>query len=124
MKKTKLVWRLSNRPTPAEVAELLTQEIINKEEAREILFSEETDEDRDKKSLESEIKFLRELVDKLSEDRSQIITTIKEVQVPYIKYPWYPQYQIWCGGAGGTGTAYYSNTALNSNSSFSSINTF
>jgi hypothetical protein len=75
MKKTKLVWRLGERPTSEELRNLISDEIISKEEARKILFNEETQEDRDKKSLEEEIKFLRKLVEKLSNSRQ----TIKEV---------------------------------------------
>jgi len=69
MKKTKLVWRLGERPTSEELRNLISDEIISKEEARKILFNEETQEDRDKKSLEEEIKFLRKLVEKLSNSR-------------------------------------------------------
>ena len=64
--KMKLNWRLSKLPTPDEVRELVKDKVITQDEAREILFSQETEEERDKNSLESEIKFLRELVDKLA----------------------------------------------------------
>jgi len=93
--KTKLVWRLGNRPTVEDINTLISTTIITKDEAREILFNSETDEDRDKKSLQSEIKFLRELVQKLSTNRSQIITTIKEVEVPYKRWDWYRPYCNW-----------------------------
>ena len=90
MKKTNLVWRLSNRPTADEIVELRAQEIITKEEARELLFNQETEEERDKKSLQSEIKFLRELVDKLSNSKlSTIVETIRYVEKPYYKHDWY-----------------------------------
>ena len=54
----KIVWRLSKLPTADELRELVKDKIITQEEAREILFNLETEEERDKKSLESEIKFL------------------------------------------------------------------
>ena len=77
---TKLKWRLSSLPTPDEVRALVIDEVITKDEAREILFSSETEQERDKKSLEAEIKFLRELVEKLSNQQStKIIETIKYI---------------------------------------------
>lgn len=93
---TKLKWRLANRPTPAEVIALKEAGLLKDDEAREILFSLETDEDRDKASLQEEIKFLRQLVKDMAVTRQQIITTIKEVEKPYINYPWYGSYQAYC----------------------------
>ena len=93
----KIVWRLKETPTSENLRELARDGILSKDEAREILFSSETEEDRDKKSLESEIKFLRELIEKLSE-RSRIVEVIKEVRVPYYQHPWYQPYEYWCGG--------------------------
>ena len=60
-KKTFMRWKFKNLPNAAEVAELVKQAIITKNEARTMLFAQEEIEDgeRDKKSLESEIKFLR-----------------------------------------------------------------
>ena len=124
-KKNKIVWRLREQPTPDSLKDLVKEEILSKEEAREILFSSEGQEDRDKKSLESEIKFLRELVEKLSNNRSQIITTIREIEVPYRRYPWYEPYGTWCSRYEDTsGTLIYdgSNIALSQN--FSDIKTF
>lgn len=95
--KERLIWRLANRPTVNEINDLITSEVISKDEARGILFSSETEEDRDKKSLEAEIKFLRQLVENLSENRTKIVETIRNVYVPYQKYEWYKPYQVWCG---------------------------
>lgn len=90
-----LKWRLSKLPTVQELEGLVVSKIITQEEARQILFTSETEEDRDKKSLESEIKFLREMVEKLS-NRSQIVEVIKEIQPIYRNYPWYDPYRAWC----------------------------
>ena len=96
--KTRNVWRLANRPTSEDVVKLLNSGIITKDEAKEILFNVEEEAERDKKSLESEIKFLRELVEKLSKGSpTQIIETIRYVEKPYIQYPWYQPYVVWCG---------------------------
>lgn len=104
----KLKWRLSKLPTSEEVSKLVNDKIITKEEAREILFTEETQEKIEEDNLKSEIKFLREIIEKLS-NRSQIIETIKTIQIPYIQTPWYGNYQVWCTS---NGVQNYSNTSL------------
>ncbi|MES2409551.1 MAG: hypothetical protein V4509_04625 [Patescibacteria group bacterium] len=91
---TKLKWRLSKLPTPEEVRELVKDQILTKEEAREILFNPENEVDTE--ALEAEIKFLRQLVERLSTSKSQIIETIRYVERPYVNTPWYPRYQVWC----------------------------
>lgn len=140
---TKLKWRLSKLPTSEEVRDLVKDKIITLEEAKEILFSSETEEERDKDSLKEEIKFLRELVEKLS-DKKSITETVKVIEHHYNQYPWYQPYYYWttCGGsslvagnctAGSSGTTYLnSGIATNSVSTyctsndenFSQINTF
>jgi len=93
----KLIWRLSKLPSVEELQSLVKDKIITQDEAREILFKSETDEDRDKDSLQSEIKFLRDLVDKLANHSSYKITeVIKEVYRPYERWPWYKPYEV-CG---------------------------
>ena len=96
--KTNLKWRLSKLPEPLELLKLVESKIITQDEAKAILFKQEDEEDRDKQSLESEIKFLRELVEKLSQNSNQIITTIKEIEMPiYTKQNWYNSYKLWYG---------------------------
>ena len=129
----KIVWRLKEQPTSESLQGLVKNGILTKEEAREILFSSETEEDRDKKSLESEVKFLRELVEKLSK-RSQIVEVIKEIRVPYYHNLWYQPYQDWCGITYDTSVSTTTNagemsltggiTGANCLSNFSSISTF
>ena len=89
-KNTKLVWRLGKLPSVEELRELVKDKIITNEEAREILFSSETEETRDQKSLEAEIRFLKELLTAISTTKSQMFETIKYVEKPYYKqWPWY-----------------------------------
>jgi hypothetical protein len=139
-KTMKLNWRLSKLPTPEEVSKLVNDKIITHDEAREILFSSEEVEERDKKSLESEIKFLREIIERLSNDKNRIVEVIREVEKPiYIKTPWWNDYYTWCGGTtyynatstptfGVTNTAYSLNsldcTSTPSRDSFTAIKTF
>jgi len=132
-----LKWRLGKLPTVEELLNLLNAKLITEAEAKAILFSSETEEDRDKKSLESEIKFLRELIEKLSQDRTKVIEVIKEVYKPYYNYQWCRPYQIWCGTqdlsrASTTNAVYYGLgttdstqvATVNTQSKFSDIKTF
>lgn len=128
----KLKWRLSSLPTPSELRELVKDKIITQEEAREILLTSEDIDERDKKSLESEIKFLRELVETLS-TKSSIVESIRYIQGPYQSYPWYQGYYTWCSGTSGSvgcitassGTTLTSSTgSVITDSSFTDIKTF
>src|SRR3990167_6769362 len=94
-----LKWRLGKLPSPLEVSTLVNDKIITQEEAREVLFKTETEEDRDTEGLKSEIKFLRELVDKLAKHSTyEIIKVIKKVNEPYRQWPWYQPYYTWTSG--------------------------
>lgn len=95
---TKIKWRLGKLPDPSEVTLLLKEGVLTKDEAREILFSQVTEEDRDKESLQQEIKFLRELVNKLS-NRYDIVQQIRYIEKPYITTPWWSGYQTYCNTA-------------------------
>lgn len=107
--KNKLVWRLGKLPSVEELLKLVNDKIITNEEMRDVLFNSETEEEVDKKSLEGEIKFLRELVTKLS-TKSQIIETVRTIQPTYISQPWYTPYVTWCSSGTG-GTASYTTTS-------------
>lgn len=96
-KKKVLKWRLSNLPTVEQIQGLVNCKLITQEEARSILLSEEMVEDRDEKSLKSEIKFLRELVEKLS-NSGNIVKYIETIRTPYYNYDWFQPYYYWCGG--------------------------
>src|SRR3990167_9014636 len=129
----RIIWRLKTPPSPEEVRELVKDKIITQEEAREILFSQESEEERifeSEVSLRAEIGFLRKLVEKLA-SRTKIIETIREVQVPYTRYQWYPVYQTWCEtNLPATTSDYWTCSVTNTGSvtntsmSFSDIKTF
>lgn len=91
----KIVWRLRELPDAQEIAELVKDGILSKDEAREILFSHETEETREKKDLEDEIKFLRSLIEKLS-SRTTIVEHIRKIEDPWRKHLWYQPYDAWC----------------------------
>ena len=112
-----LKWRLSKLPTSEEVTKLVNDKIITKEEAREILFNEVEEEEQTLEDAKKEIKFLKELVEKLG-TRTQIIENIRYIQEPYYKYTWITPYVTWCGGnsigtytSGGTSTMYLTGNA-------------
>ena len=92
----KILWRLKESPTTENLRELVKDKILTADEAREILFSSVEESERDIESLKSEIKFLREIVQSLSQNRSQIVTTIEKIVPIYKQFPWYRQYDIWC----------------------------
>jgi len=78
----------------------MDKKLITKEEAKKILFNSEIEETGGGENLKSEIKFLRELVEKLSKGtRTELIETIRYVDKPYYQYPWWKQYEVWCGGS-------------------------
>jgi len=85
--------------------ELVSSGILTKDEAREILFNETEESERSVESLKQEIKFLRELVEKLANSQ-KVITTIREIEVPiYRQYPWWRPYEVWCSYGGQTYTS-------------------
>ena len=90
-----LKWRLEKLPTVSDLSTLLEQKIITEEEAKQILFTQSELGQRDEKSLKEEIRFLKKLVENLSESRTHIIKTIESVQVPYIDKGWYQPYTGW-----------------------------
>lgn len=125
-KKETLKWRLSKLPTSDEVLALIKDGVITKEEGKAILFSTESEEERDEASLKAEIKFLRELVEKLANKQTdRIVETIRLVQKPYYGYGWYKPYDQYVFGSS-SGSLLASGTALNNavNCAFSEIKTF
>lgn len=76
-------WRLKQLPTAEGVSKLVEQKIITPEQAKELLFSKPEDPDLEKTALKEQVKFLLELVEKLSHHQrgitlvpySQTITT-------------------------------------------------
>jgi polyhydroxyalkanoate synthesis regulator phasin len=120
----KIVWRLKEQPTAEMLRDLVASGILNKEEAREILFNLQEETERDNESLKQEIKFLRELVEKLASIQ-KVVEIIREIEKPYCPKPWYNPYKYWCANdnillcTNGNDTA--DNTSF---TSFSSIKTF
>lgn len=90
-----LKWRLGKLPTPDEVSALVKGDLLTKDEAREILFKVEDDNTREVDSFKEEIKFLRGLVEKLSNGQTNTIHTyITEKSYP--QWNWYQPYASWC----------------------------
>jgi len=102
-KNTKLVWRLGKLPSVEEIKTLIDNKIISQEEAREILFNQEKEENRDKEDLKNEIKFLRLMVEKLAQNRQQVIKVIEATELPFRKFRWITPYIDWkIGGDSGS----------------------
>ena len=101
-----LVWRLKEQPTTEKLRELVKDEIITKDEARDILFNK-VDNDERVKSLKEQVEFLEKVVKALSEKG----TTINNF--PAITY--YPKHpvQYWHTTLTGTsGTTYTSGIGI------------
>lgn len=111
----KIIWRLKEQPTSEMLRELVKDNILTKEEAREILFNLEEQTDRDVESLKSEVKFLRELVEKLA-NAQKVVEIIREIEKSYHPYPWWNPYWTW--------TQTTSNYNATTTSNFSDIKTF
>lgn len=137
--KRNILWRLREQPTTDSLRELVMDKILTINEAREILFSmieaSGQSDGRDNANLKSEIKFLRDLVEKLSKNNTQIVEVIKEIRVPYYHQPWYTPYYTWTTGLSntitGTGGVSFStaasgttDTTANSAGNFNEITTF
>lgn len=92
MKKT-LKWRLAELPTGDEIAQLVEQQVISKDEARDILFNEEKEDSNKLAALKEEVKFLRELCDTLASKSNGWTTIIREYHDYKPRYPvWYQTY--------------------------------
>lgn len=113
-KKTTLKWRLADRPSVNDVATLLVQDLVTKDEAREILFSAETQEIKELSDLQEEVKFLRGLVDKLAKPQVQtVIREVERLKPSYWQYDWYkPYYTLANTWVTTTGVAGINNGAL------------
>lgn len=90
--KKKLNWRLSELPNASEVADLVEQEVITKDEARDVLFKTEDERNKDEevKALREQVKFMEKVVDALTRNKHTTITYT----------PSYPSYWRWTPGTG------------------------
>jgi hypothetical protein len=87
-----LRWRLSQLPTGGEIADLVEQGVITKDEAREILFSTPDKQDEDKVSdLKAEIKFLKEVIGQLTKTSTTFVT-VPGTYYRYNTQPWFTGY--------------------------------
>lgn len=82
-----LKWRLRELPTGDEIAQLVEQGVITKEEARDLLFSDGNDTQEENKALKEQIKFQQETIDKLIDklNSSNAYWTIHHTYTP--RYP-------------------------------------
>lgn len=121
MKNKQLKWKLGKLPSPSELVELVNAKLLTQEEAKEILFDRE-----DVSALKSEIEFLRKLVDKLSESKTETVKVIEKEIHHYKKEPWYQPYSTWCNGNGyysTSGTVYLNGNVTNANNTLTTLTT-
>lgn len=127
----KIIWRLKESPTAEKLSILVKGNLLTREEAREVLFNLTEESERSVESLKEEIKFLREIVDQLSQSKSKVVEIIREVGTPYKRWDWVPRYIDWCGTGITDSNVTFTNSDLSvgsnlttSSSNFSDINTF
>ena len=124
-----LIWRLGKLPTPQEVSTLINDKVITKDEARDILFRTEEVEEEKPEDLKAQVKFLKEVIEKLSnKDYTRVKEIIVEYKPSYSGVYWYGPYNGWattCQGASGlvitggnsttTGVSTYATVTSNGN---------
>lgn len=110
----KMVWRLKDLPTGDEVAALVEQGVLSKDEAREILLRDEEEENKDEKvkALKEQIEFLQKVVDALTRRQYTTITYTPTYPVTY-----------WSGWSGTLGSGVVTCYASSTGSSIMSLNT-
>lgn len=101
----KLVWRLSEKPSGDVINRLVERQIITKEEARDVLFSED---EQPKKAtpneiddVKKEVELLREIVLALASKRDAATVIYKYVD--RWPYTWTQPYVTYCSSNGGAG---------------------
>jgi len=101
MKKKKeekiLKWRLKDKPTVDDVTQLLDKGLLSKDEARQIILDETDIKHSDILALQDEIKLLRELVLKISEQNSRLqVIKIIERNIDNVPFRWTQPYTVYC----------------------------
>lgn len=81
---------MSTKPTVDEVVKLVEKKILTEDEAKEILFSSQTADEKDgAENMKTEIKFLKELILNMVGNKT-IEQSIKSIEKPYYyDWPWY-----------------------------------
>ena len=102
-----LVWKLQEKPSGHVVAELVAQGVIDKEEARQILFREEVKQSDEVVALKEMVNTLSEMVKDLMSRKSNVTL------VPYEKVVTIPRRfePYWINAVGGTGGITMSSTS-------------
>lgn len=77
----KLTWRLASKPSLDDVTTLLEKEVITKDEARQMLFSE-VDRNGQIKALEEQVEFLKDIIDRLSKQPAQTVWHYVQAYAP------------------------------------------
>jgi polyhydroxyalkanoate synthesis regulator phasin len=105
----KLVWKLQEKPSGHVVAELVAQGVIDKEEARSILFREEVKRSDEVEALEEMVKTLSEMVKELM-SRQNTVTLVPYTKVVTVPRRYEP---YWINAAGSTGVTMSSTSGNN-----------
>lgn len=107
-----LKWRLSSKPTREDVIIMLDKQIITKEEARQMLFSEESTNEKIQ-ALEEQVTFLKSVIEKLPNQAPATVIKYIHDYTPRITYvnggnPWNGIKVLCSTSASGTSGGSYS----------------
>lgn len=106
-----LKWKLSEKPTADNISRLVSQGILNKEEARSIILDESELSSKDLKNIDDlmkEVELLRKLFLESSRDNIKVIKIIEKEIDRATSYPnyWTYPYTVWCSSvSSGTSTS-------------------
>lgn len=94
----RLVWKLKDKPSAEGVAMLVEHGVLSKEEAREIILREVTEDTDEVKALKEMVETLQEMVrDLLSRPNIQLVPYTKVIEVPRRLTPYWERY--WTAGS-------------------------
>lgn len=96
----KLVWKMKELPSADSIGNLVDTKVITPEEARAILFKEETKQSDEVEALKEMVKTLQEVVKDLQERARnvQLVPYTKIVEIPVRRTPYWDKY--WFDGSG------------------------
>lgn len=114
----RLVWKLKELPSAEGVSKLVEQGVLEKEEAREILFKETTEDTDEVKALKEMVQTMKEMVDDLlKRPNVQLVPYTKVVEVPRRYKPYWEENWI-CTTSGSGGLSINSTSGSSGNTTY------
>lgn len=114
MTKKNLIWRLKDKPSVEDVTELLKEQVVTKEEARDLLFNEAGSDSEKLRDLKKQVEYLEDLVKELSKSRVQNypVVTPAYVEKWIERKHWEPSWIYYSSNVSSTGSTFTNNTSI------------